>query len=222
MFPSPHQTETWPCKRDGAIMASNPDRAPRNYQPPSGVERITPTYHQPANSLGLSHLPTKYPQIQDKVPHDERPPPAAERITPTYYQPTNPPGPSHRQTKSHHLPDEALRDERSPPVERITPTYYQPANPPVPSHPSKKCQPTNPPKPPHPPTKSARVPEKAPHERPATVLKWILPAESAPVHAPVYTPNMPVNFIYKMPTMVRSETPSYSFTDDSAISVPDV
>ena len=192
MFPSSNTTESWPRKRDGTILASAPDRAPRNYQPPSGVERTAPNYPQPSNR------PTKHPHAPEKAPHDERPPPVVERITPTYYQPANPPGPSHRPTKHGRVTDKASRDERPPPVgERMEPTKRQPANPPEPSHR---------------PTKYIHVTGKARDERNPAFGKIVFakhqpanppgPTESAPV---IPLNNMPVNFTRRVPGTVRAK-----------------
>ena len=162
MFPSSHPTESWPRMINGTPLASPPDRAPRDYQPPPRVERSTTSKRQPYNPLGPSDRPIKYAQIPDKTPHDERPLPGVEKTTPTKHQPANPPGPSYRPINA------------SPSQTKCRPTSHVPGEAPT-----------------HPPAKSTLV----------------LPL------------NMPVNFIQKIPNIVRLKTLSHPFTNNSAILV---
>ena len=215
MFPSSHPTESRPPTTNGTPLASPPDRAPRDCQPPPRVERVTPSKHQPYNPLGLSRRPTKYTHIPDKAPHDERPPPGVEKITPKH-QPANRPGPSHRPTQYTPVPDKAPRERPPPVAETTTPTYYQPANPP---------------EPPHRPVKFARVRNVAPRDdRPPAFGRIVFaknqsanpprptdpPAESAPV---LPSNNMPVNFTRRVPAVVRPKMLSYPFANNSLIIV---
>ena len=211
MFPSSNQTESWPRKRDGAILASVPDKSPRDYQLAPGVERITPTYYQPTNPSEPSHRSTKCAHGPDKAPHDERPLPVDERMTQSYHKQASPPEPSHRPTKYAQATGEAPRDEPPPVVETITP--IEPVNPPGPSYQSYKL---------------VHVPGEVPCiERPLGRFGTIVMDPPGSTHPPaksppVLPPNMSVISIRKMPTTVRSQTLSHPFINNPVILVPNV
>ena len=168
--PPSHQTASCPPMINGTHLESAAERALRDCRLPPGVERITPTYYQPANSSGSSHPPTNS-HILHRAPRDEQPPSVVERTTPTYSQPASSPGQSYQPTKYSRVPEKPPRDGRPlPEGEGTTPTYYQPFNPLGPSHR---------------PTKHARVPKKAPREeRPPPVLRRIAPAPYQPANLP--------------------------------------
>ena len=222
MLPSPHPTESRPRTIGDTPVTSAPDRAPRDYQPLPGVERIRMTGRQPANHPGPSPRPTKCTPVPDKAPRDERPLPGAERITPAKHQPANRLGPSHLQTTYTHVPETAPRDERPPLVgERMAPTRYQPPDPSRRPISSREIMGKSPP---------YELPRKRRSQRYETIVFPVhqptnppgptdSPAESAPV---LPSNDMLVNITGRIPKIVRSKMLSDRFANNSTVLVPNV
>jgi len=81
MFSSNQATMNWPPKIDESLVRDAPYQVLPGETPPPGVQRATPTKHQPTD--GLPHLQPESSRVPHEVRGKSRPIPAVKKDPPT-------------------------------------------------------------------------------------------------------------------------------------------